>query len=104
MPIMHEGAAILGLEQMIKTKLHRGNLHVLVKWKGQLAAKILVEGAELIKQPCQTFQLEDKLILHVGRGVMVGKTHSRRTCPDMLVGQFIREGPRPSCYRLDLKE
>jgi hypothetical protein len=44
MPIMHEGAAILGLEQMIKTKLHRGNLHVLVKWKGQLVANIPARG------------------------------------------------------------
>ena len=104
MPIMHEGAVVPELEQMIKAELYRGNLHVLVKWKGQPATKILVGGAELIKQLYQTFQLEDKLILHVGRDVMVGKTYSRRTCLDILVGQFICEGPRPNCYRLDLKE
>ena len=103
MPIMHEGVAVPKLEQMIKAELYRGNLHVLVKWKGQPATKIIVGGAELIKQLYQTFQLEDKLILHAG-DVMVGKTYSRRTCLDILVGQFICEGPWPSCYRLDLKE
>jgi hypothetical protein len=49
MPTMHKGATVLEPEQMIKDRLHMGNLQVLIKWKGHPPAKSSREEAKLIK-------------------------------------------------------
>lgn len=77
-PTMHEGAAVLEPDLMLKSRLQWGQLQVLIKWKNQPVAESSWEDAELFQKLYPKFQLENELILQTGRDVMVGKTYARR--------------------------
>jgi hypothetical protein len=62
MPPMHNGTAVLELELMLKSRLHWGQLQVLIKWKNQPVAESSWEDAELFQKVYPDFQLEDELI------------------------------------------
>ena len=49
-PTMHEGAAVLEPDLMLKSRLYRGQLQVLIKWKNQPAAESSWEYAELFQK------------------------------------------------------
>jgi len=86
MPTIHNGAAVPEPELMLKSRLHRGHLQVLIKWKHQPSAESSWEDAELFQKLYPTFQLEDELILQAGRDVMIGKTYTRRRHPNKATG------------------
>ena len=85
-PTMHDGAAVPEPELMLKSRLHRGQLQVLIKWKNQPPAESSWEDAELFQRVYPKFQLEDELILQAGRDVMIGKTYTRRRHPNKATG------------------
>ena len=78
LPTLHEGTAVPEPELMLKSRIYRGQLQILIKWKNQPAAESSWEDAELFREVYPEFQLEDELILQAGRDVMIGKTYTRR--------------------------
>jgi len=58
---------------VLKARPNEGKIEILIKWNDQLAANSSCEELERFKKLYPKFQLEDKLILQVGRDVTVVK-------------------------------
>lgn len=55
MPTVHNGVAVPKPELMLKSRLHRGQLQVLIKWKNQPAVESSWDDAELFQELYPTF-------------------------------------------------
>ena len=76
-PLLH-GRAVVQPDQVLRSRLARGQRELLVRWKNAPATETswvtLAEFRELFPK----FQLEDELLIQEGRDVMVGLQYSRR--------------------------
>jgi hypothetical protein len=86
LPTIHDGTAVPDPELMLKSRINRGQLQILIKWKNQPAAESSREDAKLFKEVYSEFQLEDDLILQAGRDVMIGKTYTRKRAKSTVSG------------------
>jgi hypothetical protein len=79
LPTMNNGVALPEPESMLKARANGDKIEVLIKWKDQLVADSSWEEIGHFRKLYPKFQLEDELILQVGRDVTVVKRP--RGCP-----------------------
>jgi hypothetical protein len=76
LPPVHHGATQPVLEHASRTKLAYGVRQVLIHWQGEPSAFATWEDIDSFTKRYPSFQLEDELLVKVGRDVMWGRHYS----------------------------
>jgi len=79
---LHHGRLLQAPERVLRSQLHRGQLHILIQWASLPPTEAMSKPVDEFKTSYPDFQLEDELFPKGGRNVMVGNVYQRRNRQD----------------------